>query len=319
MADTESRPSRRKGPSDAEITAAVPRERGRRELRVGAFVLLGGLAVIVSLFLLTDPATLRGRYLLVTRVQDAGGIRSGDPVQMRGVNVGRIHRFTMTPDGRVNISMEIEGEWEVPEDSYTRLAGAGLFGGRTMEIIRGDAERMLEPWDTLPTAAEQGGLLETAETLTIRAEDVLGRLGETLDDPTIQSVHATAAGLRTLVADLSAITAAQRSEIASITATLNRAAQGFEEASGGGPAVASAAARADSALLTLNRTSATLDRVAGSLATVLDRLERGEGTLGRLSADDSLYVSLNEAARSIHLLAEDIRLNPRRYLRIGIF
>ena len=83
--------------------------------------------------------------------------------------------------------------------------------------------------------------------------------------------------------------------------------------------MASAVARADSALLTLNRTSATLDRAAGSLDSILARMETGQGTLGRLSRDDSLYVNLNRAAESIALLATDLRENPKRYLTVEIF
>lgn len=317
--DIETARPRRRGPSDEEIEAVVPRDRGRRELRVGAFVLAGGLAVVAALFLLTDPATLRGRYMLVTQVADAGGIRGGDPVQMRGVNIGRVDGFEMTRDGEVNIRLEIEGEWEVPEDSYTRLAGAGLFGGRTMQVIRGTSQTILEPWDTLASTGEEGGLLESAESLSSRAEDVLSRIGATLDDPTIGAMKGTATELQALVGELRAIASVQRSQLADLTASLNRAAGGFEEAAEGGPAVARAAARADTALLALNRTSATLDEVATSLGTVLGRIERGEGTLGRLTADDSLYVALNQAAQSIHLLAEDIRLNPDRYVRITVF
>ena len=38
------------------------------------------------------------------------------------------------------------------------------------------------------------------------------------------------------------------------------------------------------------------------IAAILDRMERGEGTLGRLSTDETLYVSLNDAAAAlIHL------------------
>jgi phospholipid/cholesterol/gamma-HCH transport system substrate-binding protein len=78
-------------------------------------------------------------------------------------------------------------------------------------------------------------------------------------------------------------------------------------------------ARADSAALTLNRTSVALDRAATSLEAVLARVNAGEGTLGRLSRDDSLYVALTRAASEIGLLAADIRANPRKYLNLEIF
>ena len=71
--------------------------------------------------------------------------------------------------------------------------------------------------------------------------------------------------------------------------------------------------------LVLNRTSVTLDRAATSLEAVMTRMNSGEGTLGRLSRDDSLYVSLNRAAAEIANLAADIRANPRKYVNLEIF
>jgi len=47
-------------------------------------------------------------------------------------------------------------------------------------------------------------------------------------------------------------------------------------------------ARADSTLLQLNRTVATLDEASTSLAVILARMEAGEGTLGKLSRESPI-------------------------------
>jgi len=122
------------GYAEQDLRAAIPRDEAGRELRVGIFVLVGLLAIAVSLFLMTDPATLRGRYVIVTPVSDAGGIRNGDPVLMRGVNIGRVSGFAMTMEGKVDILLEIDGQWRIPSDSRTQLAGAGILGGRGIVI-----------------------------------------------------------------------------------------------------------------------------------------------------------------------------------------
>ncbi|MGD2068979.1 MAG: MlaD family protein [Gemmatimonadota bacterium] len=309
----------RAGPSDEDLRNAVPRDRGVGELRVGAFVIVGFISFIVVLFLLTDPASLRGRYMVVTTMQDAGGVRRGDPIQMRGVNIGRVHDFEMTPDGTVDITMEIEGDWRIPEGSVVSLGASGLFGGRTMEVVPGPGGSTVEEWDTIPGRGEGATLFETAGDLGSKAEDVLTHLNDLLAGPTMGSVEASAAELQVLLGELNRIAEVQRDQLGDLTASLNRSARGLEDAAGAGPDVASAVARADSALLTLNRTTTTLDRAMRSLDTILTRLEAGEGTLGRLTTDDSLYVNLNRAAESIALLATDLRENPKRYLTVEIF
>ena len=149
----------RRPPSEEEFNRAVPRPASGREARVGIFVLIGLLSFVTVLFLLTDPATLRGRYLLVTTVQDAGGIRKGDPIQMRGVNIGRVHGFRMRTDGHVDISLEIEGKWKVPVDSHTELGTAGIFGGRTMEVLPGRAGQAFAAGDTVPLRIGEPGIV----------------------------------------------------------------------------------------------------------------------------------------------------------------
>ena len=100
--------------SDEEILSHTPRGAGGKEAQVGVFVLLGLISFIVVIFWMTDPATFRGRYKLVTEVSHAGGIRSGDPIQMQGVNIGRVDDFEMLDDERVLITMEIKGQWGIP-------------------------------------------------------------------------------------------------------------------------------------------------------------------------------------------------------------
>ena len=61
------------------------------------------------------------------------------------------------------------------------------------------------------------------------------------------------------------------------------------------------------------------DAAAISLRSVLARIDGGEGTLGRLSTDDALYVSLSTAAESLNALLLDLQANPKKYINISIF
>jgi phospholipid/cholesterol/gamma-HCH transport system substrate-binding protein len=48
-------------------------------------------------------------------------------------------------------------------------------------------------------------------------------------------------------------------------------------------------------------------------------MERGEGTLGQLSVNDTLFVTLTAAMASARLLLDDVRANPGRYINVSIF
>ncbi|MGE0159711.1 MAG: MlaD family protein [Gemmatimonadales bacterium] len=301
---------------------AVPRGTGSREARVGLFVLLGLISFVIVIFWMTDPATLRGRYMLVTTVDNAGGVRAGDPVQMQGVNIGRVNGFEMVPSGGgtiIYITMEIEGEWRVPQGSRTEMGESGLFGGRTIVIQRGTSEQYLSEGDTIPGEGAEAGLLGEVGELSVQAGRVLSSLDTLLDRETVGSVQETVRNLNELIVSLSAVTEEQRVALARLTSSLGRSAEGLESVAAAGPDAARAIARADSTMAILAETSANLGTAATSLQTVLGRIEAGEGTLGRLSVSDSLYVNMNAAASSLAALLEDLRADPGRYINISIF
>ena len=310
---------RRGRPSDDELMNAVPKGTGGSEVRVGIFVILGIISIFAVLFMLTDPSTFRGRYKIVTVLENAGGIRRGDPIQMRGVIIGKINKFELKQDGDVAITMEIERDWPVPVGSRTVLGATGLFGGRTMEVIQGAGPDYVASWDTIPGADAGGDIMGTIDELGGKAGTVMERIEALLSDATVTAVQGSASELETLLTELSGVISEQRGTLKDLTQSLARSAEGLEDAAAAGPDIARAAARADSAMIALTATGENLDAAISSLRSVMARMDAGEGTLGKLSTDDSLYVNLNKAAESIFALLEDLQANPSKYINISIF
>jgi phospholipid/cholesterol/gamma-HCH transport system substrate-binding protein len=304
------------GPSQEELREATPSMAGGREIRVGAFVLLGALATVVLLFLLTDPATFRGRYYVETVLEDAGGVRSGDPVQMRGVNIGRVRDFRMEPPG-VAITLEINGQWDIPSDSRTRLAGVGLLGGRTVEIIPGSSPEPLPSGGTIPGESAEG-LIEMIDLLSDDAVAIAHSVRTLLDEPTVERLQSSASELERFMELLTMTVQEQRSELQQLSSTLATSAHRLDDALARGD-LERALARTDSTLAVLQEAGGSLDRATRSMEAVVQRIEAGEGTLGQLSTNDELYRNLSGAAEAILNLAEDVRENPQRYIRLRIF
>jgi phospholipid/cholesterol/gamma-HCH transport system substrate-binding protein len=308
---------------DAGLPSAPPARGRDREVWVGLFVLLGLAAGLTLLYTLTDASLFRGRYVVTTQVPDAGGIRSGDPVQMRGVNIGRVQHFDIEKDG-VRIRLEIEGEYRVPADSRVELHSGGLFGGMVADIQPGSSQEPLRGGESLPGAAG-GGVAGTVSDAASSARTVLDRLQSVLDTETVDGVRRSVAQVRrgsaeaeALLKELRGLTAEQRRELQGVTRGLRDASAAFEKAASR-PEIERVLTRLDDLTRRLDGTTDTLDRSAASLAAVLGRIERGEGTLGRLTAEDTLYVNLNDAALNLSRLLEDVRRNPRRYLRLSLF
>ena len=316
---TEAEPSRGHGGgrlTEEDLRSALPARSANREVKVGLFVLLGLLAFFGALFAFTDVGTFRGRYYLTTVVEDAGGMRRGDPVQMRGVNIGRVTEFGMVPAG-VSVRLELDNEYEVPRGSRATLKSNGILGGMTVDIIPGPGPEPMEGGATIPGTAQRG-LMAEAAGLGSRADTALMRVNALLAPEMSAAVGQSAQQLQALLAELNQLVGVQRAELVAINASLRRSLAGVEAATTGGE-LKRAAQRVDSLTARLDQTVMSLGRASGSLETVVGRLERGEGTLGRLSMDDSLYNNLNATMANMNQLVADIRANPKKYLSISVF
>ena len=311
------------GLTDEQIANAVPRQAGARNMRIGVFVLIGLAASVYLLYLLTDPATFRGRYKVTTSVENVMGLRKGDPVQMRGVNIGRVHDFELDRDTEhVVIVLEVEGQWTIPEGSVTRLVSPGIMAPRTVEILPGPGPGEIRAGGSLPGSVVKG-FLDDTESLGEKGQEVLDRVAALLSDETVGALGASALELRGLLTDLAEVMGSESADLKNLIGSLNEAADGLANIAGAGPElredITSTVARADSLMGRLNTTTDRFDRAATSLVTILDRMERGEGTLGQLSVNDTLFVSLTAAIASARLLMDDLRANPGRYINLSIF
>ncbi len=61
------------------------------------------------------------------------------------------------------------------------------------------------------------------------------------------------------------------------------------------------------------------ERIVARTDSMLERIQAGEGTLGRLSRDTTLYSESVETIRALRSLLQDIQTNPRRYFSFSVF
>jgi phospholipid/cholesterol/gamma-HCH transport system substrate-binding protein len=65
--------------------------------------------------------------------------------------------------------------------------------------------------------------------------------------------------------------------------------------------------------------AASADSTFRKVGSVADALNRGEGTLGRLVRDTTLYYRILETNAEVQALLRDIRANPRKYINFQVF
>jgi phospholipid/cholesterol/gamma-HCH transport system substrate-binding protein len=177
--------------------------------------------------------------------------------------------------------------------------------------------------DSLVNRFETAFTLETATNIAQAIENI-----EKVSAELTSMVSSQQTALDTVAANLSrtAVSAGQAAETLDRTFAEVEAAIADGRLTGIVENVRASSARADSLTTELMAASRDLRRMASGADTALRRVgtiaaavEKGEGSLGRLLADTSLYYTLTESTVQLQALLKDIREHPRKYINLTIF
>ena len=297
-----------------------------REVRVRS---IGGL-------LTGDPVLLRG--VRIGRV-DAITLSRSDWVTV----TLRLNGSTVLPARPVALflSTTLFGDWGVqiisrdnlPDDPEIRrtiaeatLPGSSLLPGATLPDvgqltaeagrIAGDiaviSERVSSAFDSTSSARLKNAFTDLARlssvlrTIAQGQESTLARIGGNLDTGTSSLARSAQSIARTASRVDSATSRDQLQRILghtdTVTADLTDVSENLR-------ALARSAAGQQQAF----------ERIVARTDSVMARIQSGQGTLGRLSRDTTLYSETLETVRALHALLADIQKNPRRYFQFSVF
>ena len=303
-----------------------------------AFLAIAAIALLifgVNFLKGLDLLTKRNVFHVVYR--DISGVSSASPVYYNGLKVGQVISTEMVPDssGNIDIGFQLnEKKLLLTKDCKVEIYSVDLFS-RALRIVNGTSTEYAEAGATLQGNSQMSltdavgqqidPLKAKAESMLANVDSVLTTLQQLMNKEAVgdidSSFSSVSDALKTLANTARRLDQLVASEGAVLTATLRN----MEKVSG------TLAENSDE----LDRTFNNLDTLSAELAhgrlkQVLDELaatsaelrkitagiNNGEGTMGQLMKNDSLYTNLNTASRELDLLLEDLRLNPNRYFSV---
>ncbi len=152
------------------------------ETKVGFFVLIIILLLVVSLMWLNGSNLFHNGYQIKVEFEHVGGLRPGAPVQMSGVDIGRVRSVELTPKGTVMVHLNIKNGTGLNAGSTVVISTAGVLGEKMIEIIPGEDDSPLvsgtklygiEPFSTEKLLHESLDLLSSIKKITASLEDLL--------------------------------------------------------------------------------------------------------------------------------------------------
>jgi phospholipid/cholesterol/gamma-HCH transport system substrate-binding protein len=311
-----------------------------KELKVAFFFILAIAVLIWGFNFLKGKELFSSIRTFYAIYENVSGLEKSNPVYINGVKIGSVSKvyFDSRMNGDIVVEMMVKDEFPIPGNSVARIFSEDLMGSRAIEILLGDTQTLLSDGDTLVTDVEvslKDAVNQQILPLKIKAEDLIssidtmvvaiqGVFNKNIREElltSIQSIRQTFQNLESATGEIDTLVTEQAGRIASILYNLDMITDNLDNNSGEITAIIQNLATISDTLAQSNipRIIDNLDRTVNNLATITDKIDRGEGTLGMLVKDDKLYKDLEKAAFELNQLVEDIRLNPKRYVRLSIF
>lgn len=301
-----------------------------REVKVG---LLGILGIVILYFGFTY---LKGSEIFSTSntykatFKDVLGLEVSNPVTFNGVNVGRVtNLYPQFDKSEVIVELTIDEDVKLTDNSFAILADDGLIGGKLIKLKIAPG-KLLEEDGNLKSMLEVGLVdvmqqkidptLKNVDSLTRTLTRIINEFDHTGQALKILLASATQSsdGVNTLVANNSKNIGLVTANAATLTKNLNVLALNLDEQIK--PILTKTGSFSDSlSALQLGTTINNLNGTVKNLQTMLNQVNAGKGTLGKLAGDDSLYTNLDRTAASLNLLLSDMKVNPKRYVHFSLF
>jgi phospholipid/cholesterol/gamma-HCH transport system substrate-binding protein len=296
------------------------------ELKVGIALVVTVVIFFLGIRFLQNLPLFAGTYRLHTEFEDVGGLSAGNVVLMNGVRVGTVDGVSLTPDAqRVRVRFRVGQHARVPEGSHAEVTGMSLVGTVQMRIVPGPPGRPSVPPDGFLPGRSTDGLeqvLERMPMLTDQIERLLASAAVTADQAAAIMIDASGEMRTTFAAirgaahsmDLAIQQEQERlgrvmTHAEAVTGHLNRLTA--EHADTLGQAVQNTQAL----LHRMNQNLSALEQTTATVDTLIARVERGEGTAGRLLQDESVYARLDSLLSQFNEIVRDFEEHPQRYLR----
>jgi phospholipid/cholesterol/gamma-HCH transport system substrate-binding protein len=265
------------------------------EFRVGIFVTAGVLLAMVIIFMLgSESRFFHRQYTLYANFDDISGLRAGAPVQLAGVKIGYVDGIHVPKDlekKQVTVVMRLSRQYmrRVRADSYASIETQGLLGDKFIYVTMGSEDEPVIP---------DKGIITTKVTTSIFA---LGdKAGEIMDN-----ISEASKAIRDMLQGKDG-----KSDIKEIVRSMKDTLDQIEKGKGlihaliydpKGEKVIDDLARAMDAIGDVAEkadeegASGIIDNMrhaSADLKEILGSVKRGEGTLGKLVTDPTLYNDL---------------------------
>lgn len=306
-----------------------------------------GLVFVIALFLFVWGLNfLKGKTLFKQErnfyavYEHIDGLIVANPVNINGFSVGQVTdiSFESETSPRIVVEIMLDKKIRIPKNTIARIYSEDLLGGKSIDLILGDSREYCEPGDTLTSSIEQSLREEVnrqVEPIRRKAENLISSIdsmvtiiqmvfNENMRDDLIASVASlknTFGNLANTTSAIDTLVITQQRKLTEIIGHIESITHNLQNSNAEITNILSnfSAISDTIAQMRISKTLSDLNQTLADISLIVEKINRGDGSMGLLLNDQKLYNNLVTSSKELNLLLEDLRLNPKRYVSVSVF
>lgn len=306
-----------------------------REIKAGLIAVLAIVGFVLLFQFMKGKNLFSTDNVFYAKFDNVEGLEPSSHVSINGLKVGQVDKILPFTDksGKLYfvVRVLVDENYRFSKRSTLEVFEPGLMSGKEMRINLAYGEPLAKDGDTLAghfqlsmlnsLSSQVGPVKDQLQIVLKRVDSLTNNANKLFDD-------------------------ANRAELAALLRNLNQTVAAFESTSrqtntllsNNDPRIQKVLDNANLATVSartaidkygnlaenvdvqkLNNSIDKLSVTADKLNNIISGIEKGEGSLGKLTKDEELYNNLNQTAANMNALVEDLKTNPKRYLNISVF
>lgn len=293
-----------------------------KEVKVGIFAVISGAIFYFGFNYLKGIDFFSPTHKYYAIYDNIDGLNVSNPVIVNGFSVGRVSRIQILQhrDNDVLVELDVDENIVLGDSTVATLMNSDFLGSKAILLNIGSLSNPIEDGDTLISSIDKGlaALLESAQPITANLDVTIRRINEILlgmegagDEikATIVTMNETLKGVNIFIRQNNVKVKATFDNVNALLANINTKVDKLD------PILANADQTLDKVnQLELDSTLANLNKNLDALNIMLNDINEGKGTVGKLLKEDSLYNSMNKMIQDLDQLIIHFDENPKHFL-----
>lgn len=296
------------------------------EIRTALLVLTGIILFIFGFNYLKSNDLLVRDGVYFAQYENTEGLVVGTPVTINGYQVGSVEDISLLPTNtHLLVRFRVERQYKFSKNSIAKIYESGLIGGKSLAVVPAlDGAPVAQSGDTLQSSIAPGltqlvndkltPLQEKIEGMVNHADSVLMAFNNVFDTAAQSQLNQSIGHLASALSAIDNISQQLEQSLQSKDGGLGKTIDNLADITTNLKQTTSTLSEAD-----LNGLIENLHQTSSNLVVITNQIQNGEGTLGQLVANDSLYEALQQTNTALQLLLDDLRMNPKRYVHFSLF